>query len=77
MAESVVVTIEERGRQQGRQQGIVEAKQDDVLRVLRCRFHELPSSVEDRVKDTRDIAQLDVLLEEAVVVRSPEDLSLE
>ena len=57
------------GRTEGRTEGLVQAKRDDIVRILRIRFGGVPATVASRIAAIDDLASLDRLLERAVVVR--------
>ena len=58
----------------GRAAGEVEGKVEDILTVLRERFGAVPATVEERVRSTRDVAALTVLLVRALRIASPDEL---
>ena len=68
-------TFVEELRAEGEQDGLVKGKQDDIVRILRHRFGEVPPAIIDKLMTIEDIARLDALLDEALDVQEPEELS--
>lgn len=59
---------------EGRVEGRVDTRRDDILLILRTRFGPLPANVEARVRATADDAQLEAALVRAIQVAKPEEL---
>ena len=66
----------EAGWKEGEQGGLVKGKQDGVVRILRHRFGEVPPAIIGKLEAVEDIARLDALLDEALDVQEPEELSI-
>ncbi|WP_433928468.1 hypothetical protein WME76_30040 [Sorangium sp. So ce119] len=64
----------EKGRQEGRLEGILEAKANDVLAVFEVRGVEVPADVRERILASTDLAELDGWLRRAVVVSNAREL---
>ncbi|WP_437640585.1 hypothetical protein [Sorangium sp. So ce854] len=63
-----------KGRQEGRLEGILEAKANDVLAVFEVRGLEVPSDVRERILASTDLTELDRWLRRAVVVSDAREL---
>lgn len=61
---------------EGRQEGLLEAKREDLLNILRTRFAALPSDLESRIAATTDVPTLTAAIRAAVTVASPDDIRL-
>lgn len=61
---------EARGEKRGEKRALLRTKRDDVLRVLRARFRDVPERVVERVEATRILDRLDAFLEHAARARS-------
>lgn len=48
--------------------------QDDVLRILGHRFHEISPETAEKVRGIADVSRLDALIDQALDVQSPADL---
>jgi hypothetical protein len=64
------------GRQEGRQEGLIAGRQEDLLDILRERFGVVPPEVEARVRATTDAARLRDALRRAVTMAALADLVL-
>ncbi|MDY6784878.1 MAG: flagellar assembly protein H [Cyanobacteriota bacterium] len=63
---------QERGREQGRQEGQITQRQEDVIRILEVRFAEIPVELRERIGRIDDLEVLGTLLVQAVTARSLE-----
>ena len=54
--------------------GEVRGKQNDVIRILRHRFGDLPPDLPDRIRAIDDVERLDALIDEALDAQSASDL---
>ncbi|XXY47534.1 hypothetical protein WME91_46775 [Sorangium sp. So ce269] len=63
-----------KGRQEGRREGILEAKAHDVLAVLETRGLDIPAEVRERVLASTDLTELDRWIRRAVVVSDAREL---
>ena len=59
---------------EGRAEGRVEGRQDDILLILRTRFGAVPPNVEAKVRATADPVQLQAVVVRAIQVAKPEEL---
>lgn len=66
----------ERGKEIGKQAGVVEAKRETLLRQLRARLGVVPETSRVRVLSIDDVARLDDLLERILTARSIEEMGL-
>jgi hypothetical protein len=62
--------------EEGKQLGLTEGKQDALLELLRLKFGELPSAVEERVRATQDVEQLNVWLRAVLTASSLSEIGL-
>ena len=69
-------TIVEHHFEQGVEQGKIQEKQTDILKVLRLRFHTVPESTADNISLIRSLSRLDSLLEQAVTAKTLDDIDL-
>lgn len=67
-----ITTYERRGMQQGLQQGLQQKAQEDILEVLEIRFETVPEILVERINQMNDLAILNTLHRQAVVVASVE-----
>lgn len=72
---SLAEQIRQKGQQEGRQEGIVIARQNAVLDALAVRFSEVPVGLREMVEVIRDEARLRVLLKLAIQVSSLEEFA--
>jgi len=70
-----ITSIEEMGRREGRQEGLITARQNDILDVVGVRFGEVPEGVREAVDSIQDEARLSALLKVAIRARSVEELT--
>ncbi|WP_438033901.1 hypothetical protein [Sorangium sp. So ce204] len=63
-----------KGRQEGRKEGILEAKAHDVLAFLEARGLEVPAEVRERVLASADLDELDRWLRRAAVISDAREL---
>ncbi len=68
--------ILEEGRDEGRTQGEVRARQDDVLALLEERFGAVPPEVEARVRAVTDPARLRAALRQVLRINAPAEIPL-
>jgi hypothetical protein len=61
-------------REEGEAQGMVKGKQDDILRLLRLKFGDLPPAIVRRVQAVRNVERLDALFEQAWTANSLKDI---
>lgn len=61
-------------REEGAAQGMVKAKQEDVLHLLRLKFGKLPPAFVKRVKAVHSVEQLDALFEQSWEAHSLKDI---
>ncbi|CAN98586.1 MULTISPECIES: hypothetical protein [Sorangium] len=63
-----------KGRQEGRKEGILEAKAHDVLAILEARGLEVPAEVRERVLASTDLDELDRWIRRAAVISDAREL---
>ena len=76
MAQTMAEHLIEQGKAQGIEQGKIQEKQADVLKVLRLRFHTIPESVADKMSLIQSLSRLDSLLEQAVTAKTLDEIDL-
>ena len=69
IAEYFIQEGEERGEKRGKQSGKVEAKREDILRLLQLRFDTVPPTVVRRVKSMRRMDRLAALFDKAATAK--------
>ena len=73
MAASIIELSEQRGLQQGIEQGETRAKQEALLKLLHHRFPSVPESVITQVRALRSLVELDALFEKSLTAESIEE----
>lgn len=63
-----------KGRQEGRLEGLLEAKAQGVLAVFEARGLEVPADIRERVLASKDVAELDRWIRRAAVVSDAREL---
>ena len=76
MAQTMAEHLIEQGKAQGIEQGKIQEKQADVLKVLRLRFQAVPESLAGEINLIRSLSRLDSLLEQAVTAKTPDGIDL-
>ena len=76
-AERMAQTIVEHHFEQGKEQGKIEEKQSDVLKVLQHRFDALPESLSGEIASIRSLSRLDALFEEALNATTLDEIDLQ
>jgi hypothetical protein len=66
IAEHFIQEGEARGERRGERRGGLKAKREDILRLLRFRFDDVPPAVEKRVNSVRSIDHLNTLFNKAL-----------
>ena len=77
MSQSMAERLFEQGVERGIEQGRIQVKQANVLKVLRLRFHAIPESITDEISLMRNLSRLDALLEQAVTAKSLNDIDFQ
>ena len=62
--------------EEGREEGLLAARQEDVLALLQERFGTVPPEVEARVRATTDLAKLQTALRRVIHIATPAELPL-
>jgi len=62
------------GLQQGLQQGLIKAKQEDIVKLIKVRFGNVPENVEKLISNINDLEELDELFTKAILANSLEEL---
>jgi len=62
------------GLQQGLQQGLIKAKQEDIVKLIKVRFGNVPENVEKLISNINDLEDLDKLYTKAILANSLEEL---
>jgi predicted transposase YdaD len=73
----VVVVGAEGGRQEGRQEGLIFSKQQDVLGALEIRFERVPEGLREEIELITDTARLQSLLRAAITSADIESFAAE
>jgi len=70
MAQTIAEHFIQEGEVRGERRGKLEAKREDILRLLQFRFDDIPPAVVKKVKSIRRIDRLDALFERALTAKS-------
>ena len=70
-------TMVEHHFEQGMEQGRIEEKQSDVLKLLQHRFDALPESLSGEIASIRSLSRLDALFEEALTATTLDEIDLQ
>ena len=62
------------GREEGQHMGLIAARQEDLLDIIRERFGSVPELVEARIRATDDSAKLQAAIRQSVRVVDPNDI---
>jgi hypothetical protein len=76
MGKTIAEELIEEGKELGLQEGILQAKQEYILRLLRAKFGPLPPAVVEQIETLGDVTRLDALLEHVLTARSLEEMGL-
>jgi len=76
-AEEVMMTVGEQLIEQGRQKGILEARAEDIVRILTVRGVHVEDTARQRILTCRDPALLDRWLERALTASTVADVTVE
>lgn len=60
--------------QQGLQQGLLEAKRDDIKRIIHAKFGQVPAEIEKLISSSDDVNFLNEFLMKAVLAKSIDEL---
>ena len=63
--------------EEGIEQGRLEAKQADILKVLRLRFDAVPESLSGEINSIRSLPRLDALFEKALTAKTLDEIDLQ
>ncbi len=66
-----------KGRQQGRQEGLVRANQTAILEALEIRFDRVPEGLREEIESLADTAKLQALLRAAITSANLESFAAE
>ena len=59
---------------EGLQQGLIKAKQEDIIKLIKVRFGNVSENVEKLISEINDLEELDKLFTKAVLAKSLEEL---
>lgn len=76
MMRTMADVLRDEGREQGRREGEVRARQEMLLRVLRARFKKVPKAVERTVKATEEVARLDIWIERFATANTLDEVGI-
>jgi len=62
------------GIQQGLQQGLIKAKQEDIVKLINLKFGRISEEIEKSILEISDLEELDKLFTKAVLANSLEEL---
>ena len=84
IAEELIEEGKELGLQRGKElgeelglgKGILQSRQEVLLRLLRAKFGTLPPAIVEQIEALGDVSRLDALLEKVLTARSLEEMGL-
>jgi predicted transposase YdaD len=68
-------TIAEALREEGKEEGRIETKQESLMRLLTGKFGSVPERIEAEIRSTQDLARLDRWFDDAIAARKLSDIS--
>ncbi len=74
MAEVLMERGEAKGEARGIKKGLVMAKQEDLIRLIKGRFGSVPGSIAKKIKLTKKTEKLDMLFDLAISADTIDDL---
>ncbi len=74
MGKTIAEAIKEEGILMGREEGVLEAKRQVLVRLLHLRFKRVPAAIEAEINATQDVQKLDDWLAEFVTARTLSDI---
>jgi hypothetical protein len=74
MGKTIAQALIEEGKEIGRELGIVMAKQEVLIRLLRRRFHSFPQILIEKIKLIHGVEQLDALLDLAIAAETADEV---
>ena len=77
MGKTAAQVLIEEGIEQGRRQGIVESKREDLLELMKVKFHFVPKNIEDGIKTIQDIDELTSLFRRGLTAESIDKMGIE
>ncbi len=77
MAEHLIEKGKAYGIAQGIEQGRIQAKQANILKVLRHRFDAVPDSFSSEINSIRNLPRLDALFEKALTAKTLDEIDLQ
>jgi ElaB/YqjD/DUF883 family membrane-anchored ribosome-binding protein len=76
MRQTMADVLKAEGRKEGEKRGEIRARRENLLRLLRNRFGELPAQVERRVNTARDLTQLSDWFDRALAAVTLDDVGI-
>ena len=81
MGKTMAQVLEERGEARGKaigeERGIIKARQDDIIKLIRLKFEYIPETLVNRIKSINQIDQLDAIFESAVIAKTMDDIRID
>jgi predicted transposase/invertase (TIGR01784 family) len=74
MGKSIAEALKDEGFLEGRQEGVLEFKREDLLRALRVKFKRVPAAIQAEINATQDIKRLEDWLDEVVTATALADV---
>jgi predicted transposase YdaD len=72
--QSMAKTIAEALIEEGKEQGALETRREDLIRMLRLKFKRVPAEVEAEISATQDLEQLQTWLDEFAIAKKLADI---
>jgi hypothetical protein len=68
------MTLTEKWKMEGLQQGLIKAKQEDIIKLIILKFGNVPEEVMKLISNINDLEELDKLFTKAILANSLEEL---
>jgi len=69
-----MMTLTEKWKMEGLQQGLIKAKREDILKLINLKFGRVSEEVEKSILEISDLEELDKLFTKTVLANSLEEL---
>jgi len=70
MGKTIAEALIEEGKELGKELGIIAAKQEDSIKLLRAKFDTLPQTLVERIRSIHEVKQLDALFDLAIAAKT-------
>ncbi len=76
MGKTAAQVLIEEGIEQGMARGIIQSKQEDLLELMKVKFHSVPQTVTEKIKRMQDTGRLNELIRKILTVRSIDEMGI-